>query len=82
MLGHYDEGRIRASVLWKAYCFRNQAEADAFTSGSDNLQPAQIVDIFQKDLKRRGIRIDPPENLDGHDRWSEVIRKTYPAASY
>lgn len=82
VLGRYAEGGIRASVLWKAYCFRDQAEADAFTSGADELTPAQIVDIFQQDLKRRGIRVDLPENLDGKDAWSDVIRETYPAASY
>jgi hypothetical protein len=82
VLGEYPAGGIRASVLWKAYCFRDQAEADAFTSGSDNLTPGQIVDLFQQDLKRRGIRIDAPENLDGKDHWSDVIRQTYPAASY
>ncbi len=82
VLAEYPAGGIRASVLWKAYCFRNQAEADAFTSGSDNLTAGQIVDLFQQDLRRRGIRIAAPENLEGKDRWSEVIRETYPAASY
>ena len=82
LLARYERGRIRASVLWKAYCFRDQEEADVFTSGSDNLTPSQIVEIFQKDLQHRGIRINPPENLDGHDHWAEVIRETYPASSY
>jgi hypothetical protein len=82
VLGSYDHGRIRASVLWKAYCFRDQIEADAFSSGTDELTPGQIVGIFQADLKRRGIRVDPPENLDGRDAWSQVIRETYPASSY
>jgi len=80
VLGSYAEGRIRASVLWKAYCFRDQAEADAFTSGSDNLTPEQIVELFQEDLRRRGVRIDPPADLEGRDRWSETIRETYTPA--
>ncbi len=82
VLGRYPVGGIRASVLWKAYCFRDQAASDAFTSGSDNLTPDRIVDIFQADLRHRGIRVDTPENLDGKDRWSEIIRETYPAAGY
>ena len=81
VLGGYDRGGIRASVLWKAYCFRDQTEADAFSSGSDNLGPGQIVEIFQKDLKRRGIQVDPPESLGGHDHWSGIIRDAYPASS-
>jgi hypothetical protein len=82
VLGSYSPGGIRASVLWKAYCFRDQAEADAFTTGSDNLTPAEIVDIFQTDLRRRGIRAEAPSSLDGKDPWSDVIRETYPAGSY
>lgn len=82
VLARYAHGSIRASVLWKAYCFTDQAAADAFTSGSDNLTPARIIEIFQMDLKHRGIRIDPPQDLEGDDRWSDVIRRTYPAASY
>lgn len=82
LLASYERGRVRASVLWKAYCFRDQNEADIFTSGSDNLTPARIVDLFQQDLKHHGIRIDPPESLDGHDHWAEMIRETYPASSY
>lgn len=82
VLGSYPAGGIRASVLWKAYCFRDQAEADAFTNGTDNLTPGQIVDIFQADLRRRGIHTDAPDNLDGKDRWSGIIRDTYPAAGY
>jgi hypothetical protein len=82
VLPSYDASEIRTSVLWKAYCFADQQEADAFTRGSDNLKPSRIVEIFQKDLKRRGVRVDPPDNLDGTDRWSEVIRQTYPASSY
>jgi hypothetical protein len=81
-LASYDKGGIRASVLWKAFCFEDQAEADVFTSESDNLTPAQIVEIFQDDLRHRGIRIDPPENLDGHCRWADTIRQTYPASTY
>jgi hypothetical protein len=81
-LASYEKGRIRASVLWKAYCFADQNEADTFTSGSDNLTPTKIVEIFQQDLKHRGIRTDPPGNLEGHDRWSEIIRQTYPASCY
>jgi hypothetical protein len=82
VLAEYEPGGIRASVLWKAYCFRHQAEADAFTSGSDNLTPEMIVDLFQQDLKRRGVRIEAPADLSGRDRWSDVIRETYPAACY
>jgi hypothetical protein len=81
VLGEYEPGGIRASVLWKAFCFHDQAEADAFTSGADRLTPQLIVEIFQRDLKARGQRIDDPEDLDGRDDWSQLVRETYSAAA-
>ncbi|MCP3913562.1 MAG: hypothetical protein GY713_21760 [Actinomycetia bacterium] len=81
-LARYQRGEIRMSVLWKAYCFADQAQADAFTSGADSLTPAQIVDLFQADLRHRGKSIDPPENLDGEDAWSHAIRETYGVTGY
>ena len=42
----------------------------------------QVVDIFQDDLRRRGIELDPPASLDGSDRWGQAIRDTYGASSY
>lgn len=81
VLGEYESGGIRASVLWKAYCFRDQAEADAFTSGADRLNPGLIVEIFQRDLKARGLHIDEPDDLRGKDDWSRIVRETYSAAT-
>jgi hypothetical protein len=81
-VARYERGDIRISVLWKAYCFEDQAAADAFTSGEDDLSPGQIVDIFQDDLRSRGIELDPPENLDGGDRWGQAIRETYGVSGY
>ncbi len=81
ILARYEKDRIRTSVLWKAYCFANEAQAEAFERGADALTPKMIVDIFQQDLRHRGIQIDPPETLEGQDRWSKIIRETYPPAS-
>jgi hypothetical protein len=78
----YEQGAVRISVLWKAYCFEDQAASEAFTSGKDSLTPAQIVDIFQHDLRQRGVEVDPPASLDGNDRWGQAIRETYGASSY
>lgn len=81
MLAAYAAEHVRTSVLWKAYCFADQAEADAFSSGSDKLTPSQIVDIFQADLQHRGIRIDPPGDLTGRSEWSLTVQRTYVAQS-
>jgi hypothetical protein len=77
VLAAYTAEQVRTSVLWKAYCFADQAEADAFNNGTDNLTPSQIVDIFQADLHRRGIRVDPPSDLDVQGEWSQAVQRTY-----
>lgn len=81
VLASYAAEQVRASVLWKAYCFADQAQADAFNNGTDNLTPRQIVDIFQADLQHRGIRIDPPDNVTEQSEWSQTIQSTYIAQS-
>jgi hypothetical protein len=81
LLTTYAAEQVRTSVLWKAYCFADQAEADAFNSGTDNLAPRQIVDIFQADLQHRGIRIDTPGDLTEQSEWSQTVQRTYVAQS-
>lgn len=73
----YDSEEMRISVLWKAYCFKSEAERDAHASNADCLTPRQVVDIFQGDLRRRGVRVDPPASLDGTDRWADAVMETY-----
>lgn len=80
-LADYDDAEVRLSVLWKAFCFRSRSEADAFLAGNDPLTPAQVVDLFQRDLRRRGIVLDPPSSLEGTDRWADAIRRTYAAGT-
>ena len=77
MLRRYDDQQVRLSVLWKAFCFENQAQADAWLADADNLTPALVVELFQRDLAHRGIRIDPPASLDGQDAWADAVRATY-----
>lgn len=81
VLATYAPEHVRTSILWKAYCFANQGEADAFNSGTDNLTPRRIVDIFQADLQHRGIRIDPPGDLTEQGEWSQAVQNTYVAQS-
>jgi hypothetical protein len=82
VLARYPRGQVRLSVLWKAFCFADQAEADAYAEGKDKLTPEQVVEIFQADLKRRGVRVEAPVSLAGNDAWAEAIRDTYGASAY
>ena len=76
----YGLEQIRTSILWKAFCFENQAAADQYNDNSNNLTPTQIVDIFCADLKQRGISFQPPTDLETDPDWIETITTTYSPA--
>ncbi|MFN3237703.1 MAG: hypothetical protein ACE37D_11680 [Pseudomonadales bacterium] len=77
VLRQYPVEQIRVSVLWKAYCFQDQAAADLFADPSDNLTPDQIVDIFSEDLKQRGISFQQPTDLETDAEFRELITTQY-----
>ncbi|GLQ07116.1 hypothetical protein [Sneathiella chinensis] len=75
----YAYGQVRLSILWKAYCFRSQQEADSYDDHSHDLTADMVVDIFCQDLTRRGIAHQAPTDLVGDKAWHEVITSTYSA---
>lgn len=74
VLGRYDEREVRLSVLWKAYCFRTDDEADAFDDRSDDLTPQLVQDIFLDDLRERGVEARPSDEL----AWKATLLAAYP----
>ena len=50
---------IRFSVSWKAYCFADEAERDAWRSHDDDLTMSFILETLRRDLDERGITVDP-----------------------
>ncbi|MAL79324.1 MAG: hypothetical protein CMN55_09465 [Sneathiella sp.] len=93
--GHWqveDEGRIvaeleyskvRLSVLWKGYCFRDGAEAAAYDDHSRDLTTDLIIDIFRSDLAARGIQVKRPEDFWTDAGWKETITTVYgPPSGY
>jgi hypothetical protein len=81
VLARYDERDVRVSVLWKAYCFRSHAEAEAFDERSDDLAPGQVAEIFADDLRSRGIDARPPTDPFHDVAWRETLLAAYPASS-
>ncbi|MEZ5729781.1 MAG: hypothetical protein R3E48_18425 [Burkholderiaceae bacterium] len=80
-LGRFAEGGVRVSILWKAFCFADETDAQRYLDGTDDLTPRQVVSILQDDLRGRGIVLDDPASLDGTDAWADAVRSTYlPAA--
>lgn len=45
---------MRFSVSWKAYCFRDEAEREAWKSGVDDLSLDIVLDTLCADLQKRG----------------------------
>jgi len=50
----YDEDEVRLSISWKAYCFTDDAERDAWRTNTDDLSLETILDTLVDDLVRRG----------------------------
>jgi hypothetical protein len=54
VVSSYGEDEIRLSISWKAYCFTDAAERDAWRTNTDDLSLAMILDTLVDDLVRRG----------------------------
>jgi hypothetical protein len=50
----YDWDDLRFSVSWKAYCFHDDAERDAWRAHADDLTVDAVVDRLVADLRERG----------------------------
>jgi hypothetical protein len=61
VISPYDEDEVRLSISWKAYCFTDDAERDAWRSNTDDLSLAVILDTLVEDLRGRG-RLGRDEN--------------------
>ncbi|TNE41720.1 MAG: hypothetical protein EP348_00650 [Alphaproteobacteria bacterium] len=81
-----DEGRevalldyrtVRLSVLWKGYCFKDEATAAAFDDHSRDLNNDLIAEIFCDDLSARGIDVTKPADFAEDAAWKEVITRIY-----
>jgi hypothetical protein len=54
-VARYGWEELRFSVSWKAYVFADEAERDAWRTGSDDLDEDRIVDTLVADLVERGL---------------------------
>ena len=76
-LARYPWDEVRISLLWKAYCFRSEAEAAAFDDHSDDLTPGLVTELFCKDLNARGVAFDAPGDPSTDIAWKQVLESTY-----
>jgi hypothetical protein len=66
---HYAWDELRFSVSWKAYCFADEAERDAWRSHTDDLDLERTLATLVDDLRARGrigSETPPPKELAIH----------------
>ena len=82
-IGQYTWDEMRFSVSWKAYCFRDEAERDAWRAGSDDLQLDVVLDTLENDLRKRGrIREGrPPQKEFAEMMVDEYVKFPTPMAA-
>jgi hypothetical protein len=79
VLADYDWSELRLSVSWKAYCFADEDERDAWRSGRDDLTLDDVLETLRADLSsRRGADVPRDEHL-GLALIDEYVR--FPVAS-
>jgi hypothetical protein len=73
-LAEFTWPQIRYSISWKGYCFRDQNERDAWETHSDDLSLEQILDVFEKELKLRGVISGARPSAD---RFAQLMVETF-----
>ena len=64
-VGRYRWDDMRFSVSWKAYCFRDETERDAWRTHESDLDAGTVLDILCADLRaRERIGDERPPNRD------------------
>jgi hypothetical protein len=65
LVQQYAWDELRFSVSWKAYCFRDDAERDAWREHRDDLTIDAVLDRLVADLHARGrVSLDVPRDAD------------------
>jgi len=77
LIKYFDNDDVRVSILWKAFCFKDQRAADAFHDPAFNLTPGRIVDIFNADMKKNGVSFTEPDDIATDNQWMSTILNNY-----
>ena len=81
-VGRYRWDDMRFSVSWKAYCFRDEAERDAWRTNAKDLDIETVLDTLCADLRERGCIGDerPPNRELAEILVAEYVKFPPPAA--
>jgi hypothetical protein len=58
VVARYRADELRLSISWKAYCFADDSERDAWRTHADDLRLDEILDRLEADLRERGRLTD------------------------
>jgi hypothetical protein len=78
-LASYDYAAVRLSVLWKAYCFKTEAEAVDYDDKRHDLTPELVTELFCADLTARDIKFVKPGDIFTDVAWKQTLEAAYPA---
>ena len=81
VLVRYSDDEVRTTVSWKADVFADPDEAAAAAGGSDTLDLAQVLTVFDDDLRRRGLAPPRPTEPLADQEWIALLADTYHQAS-
>jgi hypothetical protein len=76
LVSTYDEDEVRLSSSWKAYCFVDAAERDAWRNNADDLALATILDTLVDDLVARG-RLGGADDLPPDSELGRLLIDEY-----
>ena len=83
VVGTFATDELRYSISWKAYCFADEAERDAWAAHRDDLSLEQILERLVDDLCARGRLEGPDHGLSDAELGRLLIEEyiRFPAAA-
>jgi len=74
---HFGDDEVRITVSWKADVFASAAEAELHDNGDDQLTLDKVVELFQADLRARGVDSHEPSDPLADQVWIGTLATTY-----
>jgi len=71
------DGRLRVSLSWKATVFADDQERRRHDDHSDDLDLAEVIARFGRDLTSKGIDVKVPDDPARDGEFVDVLRRAY-----
>jgi hypothetical protein len=74
--------QLRISILWTAMCFETADELGLFRDREDLLTVERVTTVFADDLRRRGERVELPDDPATDPQWIAELERVYPLPTF